>query len=67
MKGKKVVLIDELFSTGGSLLASSDALSAAGAHVLGAITCGKTIYDFNTPAFGSQEFELTKELFDWPR
>jgi predicted amidophosphoribosyltransferase len=65
-KGKRVLLIDELFSTGGSLLASSDRLTAAGAEVLGAITCGRTIYDFKTPAFGTQEFELTTELSDWP-
>jgi orotate phosphoribosyltransferase len=30
VKGKQVVLVDELFSTGGSLLASSDRLIAAG-------------------------------------
>ena len=66
VEGKKIVLIDELFSTGGSLLASADALIAAGAEVLGAITCGKTIYDFNTPSFGSQEFDLIQELADWP-
>jgi hypothetical protein len=24
------------------------------------------MYDFNTPAFGTQEFELTNELADWP-
>jgi hypothetical protein len=66
VKGKKVVLVDELFSTGGSLLAAKDALEAAGAEVLGAITCGKTIYDFKTPAFGDGEIELTRELADWP-
>jgi predicted amidophosphoribosyltransferase len=65
VKGKRVVLIDELFSTGGSLLASSDCLIAAGAEVSGAVTCGKTIYDFGTPPFGTGEFELTTELADW--
>jgi predicted amidophosphoribosyltransferase len=63
--GKKIVLVDELFSTGGSLLACSDALTGAGAEVLGAVTCGKTIYDFGTPPFATQEFDLTKELADW--
>jgi hypothetical protein len=24
------------------------------------------IYDFYTPAFATQEFDLTKELSDWP-
>jgi len=64
--GKQVILVDELFSTGGSLLACADCLKAAGAQVLGAITCGRTIYDFKTPAFGTGEFDLTAELSDWP-
>jgi adenine/guanine phosphoribosyltransferase-like PRPP-binding protein len=66
IKEQQVILIDELFSTGGSLLASADCLKAAGAEVLGAITCGRTVYDFKTPAFGTQEFDLTAELADWP-
>ena len=60
-----MILIDDLFSTGSSLLAAEDALKAVGCTVLGAITCGKTIYDLNTPHFGEQEFELTEELADW--
>jgi phosphoribosylpyrophosphate synthetase len=67
LRGKKVILVDDLFSTGSSLLAASDALTAAGCAVLGAITCGKTIYDLNTPHFGEQEFELTEELSDWKK
>lgn len=66
VKDDQVILVDELFSTGGSLLACADRLKAAGAKVLGAIACGKTVYDFNTPAFGTQEIELTTELSDWP-
>jgi hypothetical protein len=65
-KADKVILVDELYSTGGSLLACAGRLAATGVEVLGAITCGKTIYDFNTPAFGTVEFELTTELSDWP-
>ena len=65
VKGKSVILVDDVFSTGSSLLASEDALTAAGCTVLGAITCGKTIYDLKTPNFGEQEFELTEELADW--
>jgi phosphoribosylpyrophosphate synthetase len=65
VKGKRVVLIDDLFSTGSSLLAAKDALEEAGCTVLGAVTCGKTIYDLDTPHFGEQEFELTAELADW--
>ena len=66
VKGKQIILIDELFSTGGSLLACADRLTASDAQVLGAITCGRTIYDFNTPPFSTQEFDLTTELADWP-
>jgi predicted amidophosphoribosyltransferase len=65
LKGKKVILVDDLISTGSSLLAASDVLTAAGCTVLGAVTCGKTIYDLDTPHFGEQEFELTEELADW--
>ena len=43
VKGKQVVLIDDLVTTGGSLLACKDCLEAAGAKVLGAITCGRTV------------------------
>ena len=64
VKGKQVILIDDLFSTGSSLLASEDVLKAAGCTVLGAIACGKTVYDLNTPHFGEQEFELTERLAD---
>jgi len=66
VKGKRVILVDELLSTGGSMLACADCLKAAGAEVVGAITCGRTIYNFDTPPFGTQEFELTAELSDWP-
>jgi phosphoribosylpyrophosphate synthetase len=65
LKGKQIILIDDVFSTGSSLLASEDVLKAAGCTVLGAITCGKTIYDLNTKHFGDQEVELTNELADW--
>jgi hypothetical protein len=49
----------------GSLLAAADVLKAAGVTVLGAIVCGKTIYDLNTKHFGEQELDLTEELADW--
>jgi hypothetical protein len=64
VKGKQVVLIDDLVTTGGSLLACQDRLTAAGATVLGAITCGRTVYDDTEPPFGAREFELTAELSD---
>jgi phosphoribosylpyrophosphate synthetase len=66
LRGKDVILVDDLFSTGGTLLAAEEVLKAKGASVVGAITCGRTIYDLNnTKAFGSQTFELTEELADW--
>jgi phosphoribosylpyrophosphate synthetase len=65
LKGKKIVLVDDLLSTGGSLLACKDFLEEQGATVVGAVTCGKTIYDFNTKAFGRQSLELTEELSDF--
>jgi phosphoribosylpyrophosphate synthetase len=65
LNGKKVILIDDLITTGSSLLAAADVLEKAGAKVLGTVVCGKTIYDLNTPHFGEQEFELTSELADW--
>jgi hypothetical protein len=65
LKGKRVILIDDVITTGSSLLAAADVLKQQGATILGAIVCGKTIYDLNTPHFGEQEFELTNELADW--
>jgi len=65
VKEKKIVLIDDLFTTGGSLLACQDRLSAEGATVLGAITCGRTVYDATEPPFKARKFELTEELSDY--
>ena len=67
VKGRNVVLVDDLLSTGGSLLASHDCLTGAGANVLGAVTCGRTIYDFNTPPFGDQNIMLENELSDFSK
>jgi hypothetical protein len=63
--GKQIVLIDDLFTTGASLLACQDRLTAAGATVLGAITCGRTVYDATEPPFKARDFELTDELSDY--
>jgi adenine/guanine phosphoribosyltransferase-like PRPP-binding protein len=65
LKGKKIVLIDDLLSTGASLLACRDFLEEQGATVVGAVTCGKTIYDLDTKAFGRQSLDLTEELSDF--
>jgi hypothetical protein len=65
VRGRRVILVDDLLSTGGSLLACRDTLETAGAEVLGALTCGRTIYDFDTKPFGTQEIDLVEELADW--
>jgi hypothetical protein len=65
LKDKKVVLIDDLVTTGGSLLACQDRIEGAGAKVVGAITCGRTVYDASEPPFKAREFELTEELSDY--
>ena len=41
LKGKKVILVDDLITKGSSLLAAAEALTAAGATVIGAVVCGK--------------------------
>lgn len=63
--GRDVILIDDLLSTGGSLLAAKDRLQEVGANVLGAVTCGRTIYDFQTKPFGRQDFWLEEEVADF--
>ncbi|MGM5051142.1 phosphoribosyltransferase [Tardiphaga sp. 604_B6_N1_1] len=63
--GRKIVLVDDLLSTGGSLLAAQDFLELNGATVVGAVTCGRTIYDFETKPFGRQQIELNEELADF--
>ena len=65
VKRKQVVLIDDLVTTGGSLLACKDRLEAAGAKVLGAITCGRTVYDAAEGPFTARDFDLTDELSDY--
>ena len=64
LKGKKIVLVDDLVTTGGSLLACKDCLEAAGATVVGAVTRGRTVYDATEAPFKSREFELTEEMSD---
>jgi len=63
--GKDIVLIDDLITTGGTLLACADCLRAAGGNVLGAITCGRTVYDASEPPFKARDFDLEKELSDY--
>lgn len=64
---RDIVLVDDLLTRGGSLLACKDVLEAAGARVVGAITCGRTMYERSIQAFGRQEFDLVAELDDFGR
>lgn len=67
VQGRNVVLVDDLVTRGGSILASKDALEAAGANVVGAITCGRTMYSRDIKAYGNQCFDLDQELDDYGR
>lgn len=62
MRGQAIVLIDDLVSTGATLLAARDRLRAEGAVVLGAIACGRVILDSEADAFGRQEIWLEDEV-----
>jgi hypothetical protein len=65
VKGKNVVLVDDIVTTGGNLLACQDRLIAAGANVVGAVTCGLSVYDVNKPPYGERSFDLTEQLQDY--
>lgn len=58
VRGQAIVLIDDVVSSGTLLLAARQRLQAEGAVVLGAVSCGHVIHDFETKAFGRQEFWL---------
>ena len=58
VRGQAVVLVDDLVSTGTTLLAARDRLRAEGAVVLGAVACGRVVRDFNAKPFGRQEIWL---------
>jgi phosphoribosylpyrophosphate synthetase len=61
LRGQAVVLIDDLVSTGTLLLAARQRLQAEGAVVLGAVSCGHVVHDFETKPFGRQELWLEDE------
>lgn len=65
VKGRDVVLVDDVLSTGASILAAKEVLEEAGARVLFAITCGRTVYDFNTKPFKRQVIKLEDEIYDY--
>lgn len=53
-----LILVDDLVTTGGSLLASYDALAAAGRTPVGAIVCGHTVSDSLLSAFGHHQKQI---------
>lgn len=63
--GREVILVDDVLSTGGTMLATMEVLEEAGATVLFAIACGKTVYDFDLKPFGRQQVELENEIHDY--
>ena len=65
VSSRGVVLIDDLVTRGGSLLAAQKVLEEAGATVVGAVTCGRTMYQSDIRPFGSQRFDLIEELDDY--
>ncbi|CAO4195126.1 hypothetical protein LFADAHJC_LOCUS3492 [Methylorubrum extorquens] len=64
VRGRNVVLIDDLLTKGGTMLASKERLEEAGATVLGAVACGQTVYEQTMRCFGRYSIELTSELDD---
>lgn len=63
VRGQAVVLVDDLLSTGTVLMAARQRLTAEGAVVLGAVTCGRVIDDFTIRPFGRQETWLDESSF----
>lgn len=53
-----IVLIDDIVTTGGTLLAAYDALTAAGRSPQCAIICGHTVSDSLLSAFGHHEKKI---------
>nr|WP_171015453.1 phosphoribosyltransferase [Methylobacterium sp. L1A1] len=67
VSGRNIVLVDDLLTRGGTILACKEALEKAGANVVGAITCGMTMYSRDVKPFGNQSFELSEELDDFEK
>lgn len=56
--GERVVLVDDLVTRGGTLLATKDVLEGAGYEVVAAIVCGRTLHT-HEPSFAIRSFELS--------
>lgn len=65
VEGKNIVLVDEIVTTGGNLLACQDRLVTAGAKVIGAVVCGRAVYNLEDQPFGAHSFDLTTQLQDY--
>lgn len=65
VKGRSIVLVDDLISTGSSMLAVKDVMEDGGAKVIGGVTCGKTVYDFTFKPFGTQHFDFDEEMHEY--
>jgi hypothetical protein len=57
-----IVLVDDIITTGGSLLASYDVLAAIGRTPVAAIVCGHTVSDTLLAAFGHHEKNVDTAL-----
>lgn len=66
LQGRSVVLIDDVLSTGSTILAAKEELEAAGATVLFGIACGRTVYDFEAKPFRRQTIEFEQEIHEHP-
>lgn len=57
--GERVVLIDDIVTSGRTLLATKAVLERAGYSVVTAITCGRTVYTVE-PSFELRSYELSE-------
>lgn len=64
--GKNVILIDDILTSGGSMLAAKQKLEMAGAKVLFGIVCGRTNSDPNAATFPRhyEDIEEPADMFD---
>ncbi|NRG17898.1 phosphoribosyltransferase [Rhizobiales bacterium] len=68
VRGRKVILVDDIVTTGNTLLAAADAIEAAGGKAVCAVACGRTVKN-RIRAFKLRAFELQRagELEDRAR
>ncbi|MXN63577.1 hypothetical protein GR183_01560 [Stappia sp. GBMRC 2046] len=58
--GRNVILVDDIVTSGNTLLAASDAIEAAGGKVVCAVACGRTVKN-RIRAFKLRSFELVRK------